>query len=271
MTRANGAAPAADDDDAPDDEIHPEAPDPDDMVVVEYGGQTYAVPPELEGALMRHADYQHRVLAVEQQRQALAAGHAALAQAAQAHGQRLADHARLMTLNDHIAQLSKADWPALQQQNPAQAQQLMGQLNQLKQAKALAASQLQHRQEVAAFNRQRRHAQQVQEGQAVLQRDIPGWSPALAQELAQYAMSQGLSPQELSQLADPRLVKILHHASLGHQVLQQRSAAQRLGQAQTVRPAIQVGGTGGGPKDPGRMSTDEWMRHRRGQLRKKGR
>jgi hypothetical protein len=271
MTRANGAGPAADDDDAPDDEIHPEAADPEAMVPVEYGGQTYAVPPELEGALMRHADYQHRVEAVEQQRQALAAGHAALAQAMQDHGQHLADHARLMTLNDHIAQLSKVNWPALQQQNPAQAQQLMTQLNQLQQTREIAARELQHKQNVAAFNRQREQAQQAQQCHAILQRDIEGWSPAMAQGLADYAMGQGISPQELAQLTDPRLVKILHHAHLGHQALQQRSAAQRLAQAQRVRPAIQVGGTGGGPKDASRMSTDEWMRHRRGQLRKKGR
>jgi hypothetical protein len=64
-------------------------------------------------------------------------------------------------------------------------------------------------------------------------------------------------------------VKILHHACLGHEAQQQASAAKRLAKAQAVRPAIEVGGSGGGPTDPNRMSTDDWMRHRRGQLRSK--
>jgi hypothetical protein len=93
----------------------------------------------------------------------------------------------------------------------------------------------------------------------------------MANRLAQYALGQGLSPEDLNELSDPRLVKILHHACLGHEAQQQASAAQRLAKAQTVRPAIEVGGTGGGPKDPNRMSTDEWMRHRRGQVRSKTR
>ena len=64
-------------------------------------------------------------------------------------------------------------------------------------------------------------------------------------------------------------MKILHHACLGHETQQQASAAKRLAKAQAVRPAIEVGGSGGAPTDPNRMSTDDWMRHRRGQLRSK--
>ena len=270
MSRPNGAGPAADDDPR-DDEIQPEAPDPDDQVEVEHEGQAYVVPSALKGALMRHADYARKVQALAQHRQALEAGHAALAQASQALGEHLADHARLANLQDQIGRLSQLNWPALQQQDPAQAQQLLTQLFQMRQTHEIASGALQHKQAVQAFERQRQRAQQVQQAHAVLSRDLEGWSPQLAGRLAQYALGQGISPEELNDLSDPRLVKILHHACLGAEAQQQTSAAQRLAKAQTVRPAIEVGGTGGAPTDPNRMSTDDWMRHRRSQLHAKAR
>jgi hypothetical protein len=270
MSRPDGADPAADDD-ARVDDIQPEAeaPDPNETVQVEHEGQAYEVPAALKGALMRHADYTRKTQALAQQRAALDAGHEALAQMAQAHGEHLADYARLVALDDQIGRLEQLNWPVLQQQNPAQAQQLMTQLFQMKQAREIAAGQLQHKESVKAFDRQRQHAMRVEQGHAVLAQKIDGWSPQMAAKLAQYAQDQGLHPEEIAGLSDPRLVMILHHASLGHEAQQQSAKAQRLTQAQAVRPAIQVGGTGGAPTDPNRMSTDDWMRHRRTQLRTK--
>jgi hypothetical protein len=227
------------------------------------------VPAALKGALMRHADYTRKTQALAQHRQALEGARQALAEAAAAHGADLREHGRVALLGDHIDQLSQLDWQALQQQDPAQAQALLHQLFQLRQAHEIAAGRLQHRQAVAAFDRQREHARRVEHGHAALQSEIDGWSPELAGRLARYAAGQGITTEELDELSDPRLVKILHHACLGHEAQQQASAAKRLAKAQAVRPAIEVGGSGGGPTDPNRMSTDDWMRHRRGQLRSK--
>jgi hypothetical protein len=179
------------------------------------------------------------------------------------------EHARLAGLDDQIARLSALDWERLQQQNPAQAQALVAQLLQMKQAREVAAAGLRHKADVRAFHAQRDRARRVEQGHAALGRHIDGWSPEAAGRLVQYALGQGISHEELDALDDPRLIAILHHACSGHEAQQQRSAAQRLTKAQTVRPAIEVGGTGGAPKDPNRMSTDDWMRHRRGQLRTK--
>lgn len=275
MTRPNGAAEAAADDDARAadalhaDDLQPEAPEPDDLVEVEHDGRTYAVPAALKGALMRHADYTRKTQALAQHRQALEEVREALAEAAAAHHSNLREHGRVALLGDHIDQLSQLDWPALQQQDPAHAQALLHQLFQLRQAHEIAAGRLQHQEAVAAFDRQREHARRVEQGHAALLREIDGWSPELAGRLAQYAAGQGITAEELDELSDPRLVKILHHACLGHEAQQQASAAKRLAKAQAVRPAIEVGGSGGAPIDPNRMSTDDWMRHRRGQLRSK--
>jgi hypothetical protein len=271
MNRPDGAAEAAADDELRPDDIQPEAaePDPDEPVEVEYEGRSYAVPHALKGALMRQADYTRKTQALAQHRQALEGAREALGAAAARVGRNVREHGRVALLGDHIDQLSQLNWPALQQQDPAQAQALLHQLFQLRQAHEIAAGRLQRQEAADAFDRQRERARQVEQGHAALGREIDGWSPELAGKLAQYAAGQGITPEELDELSDPRLVKILHHARLGHEAQQQASAAQRLAKAQAVRPAIEVGGTGGAPTDPNRMSTDDWMKHRRGQLRSK--
>lgn len=261
---ADGAPEATDMAEAP-------APDENGQVQVEHEGQVYAVPAALKGALMRHADYTRKTQELAHHRRSLEAAHEALCSAADAQGAHLHDCARLIALRDQIAHLEQQDWPAMQRQNPGGAQQLLTQLFQMKQAHDLAASQLAHKQQVEAFEQQREHAEQVEHGHAQLAHHIEDWTPDYAARLGQFAMSQGLTPDEVSSVSDPRLVMLLHHAYRGHQADQQQAAAERLAQVQAVRPAIQVGGGGASPQDPNRMSTDDWMRHRRSQVRKKAR
>jgi hypothetical protein len=270
MTKPSGAASAAAEDDVRPDEIQPEAEAPE-TVLVEHEGRIYELPAALKGALMRHADYARQTQDLAHQRQALEAAHAAVSEMARRHGEDLDAHARLAGLEDQIGQLERLNWPLLQRQDPARAEALMGHLFQMKQTREIAAGHLAHRQSVKAFEQRQAHAARLEHAHAVAAREIDGWSPERAQQLAHYALEQGISEDELTALADPRLLKVLHHACLHHESEEQKSAAERLTKAQAIRPAIEVGGAGAGPKDPNRMSTDDWMHHRRGQIRSKGR
>ena len=274
MPKSNGAADAAADGAAVrDEELQPEAEGPtaDDTLTVLIDGEPHEVPAALRDVLERAARHEAAGAELDRRAQMLEAGRQALADRMQAHEDHFTEHARLAALDDQIARLSQVDWAGLQRQDPQQAQALMGQLFQMKQAREIAAGHLHHRQSVRAFEARREHAARSEHAHAVVSREIEGWGPGRAAEVAQFAMDHGISLDELSALADPRLIKILHHACNGHAALQRKSAGARLTAVQAVRPAIQVGGTGGGPKDPNRMSTDDWMRHRRGQVRGKTR
>lgn len=53
----------------------------------------------------------------------------------------------------------------------------------------------------------------LERGHAELARDIPGWSPELADELGRFATREfGFTEAELATVIDPRLVKLLHRA-----------------------------------------------------------
>jgi hypothetical protein len=99
----------------------------------------------------------------------------------------------------------------------------------------------------------------------VLARDIPGWSPELAAKLADYAIGQGITPEELRAAADPRIWKVLHkafHAEAG-------ARGEPSAKAQAMRPAVSIAGaaaSGGGVRDD--LATQDWMRRRNEQVRK---
>jgi len=101
--------------------------------------------------------------------------------------------------------------------------------------------------------------------EAELARDIEGWSPQMAAELARFGRAKGFTDEELAGVEDPREVKVLHLAMLGEQAM----AARAFGR---FRPPVQLGGGGwGGAAPSDRQSTKAWMQARQSQLRKKAR
>lgn len=110
--------------------------------------------------------------------------------------------------------------------------------------------------------------QRLAAAHAELERDIEGWSPELADEIAAYARARGFTAEEVAGVEDPREVKILHLAMLGEQALAQQAHERAFGR---FRPPTTVGGRGHPRTLSDRTSADAWMQARRNQLRKKAR
>ena len=256
-------APAADPADDPAD---------GDLEDVEFDGRTFRVPQALKGALMMHADYTRKTQEVAAHRQDLEQRAEALAQHAQAMEASFHDRARLVLIDQTLAGHEDLDWDAWEAQDPQGSHALLRQHIQLKEARAELSARLRRDEDEQALSQQRSRAALAQEGHAVLSRDIPGWGADLQAKLAQAGQDEfGFTAEELSQVLDPRLIKLLHAAWEGRRSQAEFSQAQRHLRAQTARPANQVGGNAQAARDPKRMSTEDWMRHRNDQLKKKGR
>jgi hypothetical protein len=78
-----------------------------------------------------------------------------------------------------------------------------------------------------------------------------------------------VTTEELSQMADPRLWKLLHKAYRADEAGREEGAARSAAQAQAVRPAVLVSGAaagGGGVRDE--LATKDWMARRNAQMAK---
>ena len=247
----------------------------DDTAEIEHEGQTYHVPKALKGAFLMHADYTRKTQDVAEQRRTLAERDQSLQQRAQVHYEHLTDIGRVLAHNEALAPYEQIDWQGLRISNPQQAQALWSQYAQMRTQRDAALTQLQTTltswQQVNAVDT----AQRIEESRAVLSRDIKEWSPELYGRLKEFGIREfGFTPQEVANTIDPRLIKVLHRAMIGDQLMKTAAAASRAAEQEGVKPLPQVGNSASATRwDPAykasdKASTAEWMKRRNEQLQK---
>lgn len=242
----------------------------DDTDEVEHEGQKYRVPKALKPALMFNADYTRKTQALAEERKALETARAAVT----AEDKEILDHrATVVAADRQLALFKDVDWQAILHQDQLNGTnrfaQLQLQYTQLKDARADADGQLRQKEQGRTLEQQRARAKQVEEGQAVLARDIKGWGPELAGKLSQFAEKNfDISQQELAQIVDPRVIKLLHRAFQNTQAQTSKQAVAQAAKVEAVKPTPKVGG-GAAPPPKGlddRLSADEWTRRRQAQV-----
>lgn len=241
----------------------------DDSEEIEHEGQKYRVPKAVKPLLMLHSDYTRKTQELAERARGFDSERETFTKSAHAERQLLAEGREVVALDWQIEQLKAVDFAALQQSDPNRAQQLFWQLTQLQGMRDSKARELQQQIAHRQSQSERQSANRRDQAQAVLARDVEGWSPELQSKLAAFAMSPelGFTANELAQVEDPRIVKLLHLAHLGQQAVHKLKAAGAPAAPQPT-PTRTVGNSSPAAKNPDRMSTEEWMNHRKSQLRK---
>lgn len=221
-----------------------------DITVVEHQGKTYRIPKALKPALMMQADYTRKTQELAESRRALDAERQAHAQDSQARDRFLEDHhgevARHTALSHQLAAFADVDWQGLQAQDPQQAAELWQSYNAMHAERQALGEGLTFAQEQRQAIDRQAFAQAVDHCHAVLAREVEGWSPQVGAELGDFGRQVfGFSADELNQVTDPRMIKVLHLARLGQQAQQQSSRARRIADGQRTAPARTLKGQSG--------------------------
>lgn len=267
MTIENVADEAANDTLLRDDQTCEEP----EQVEVEYNGKAYLLPPELKDALLRQADYTRKTQEVAESRRQLREAHAAHERKSMAMRAHMTGAARVIALNDQLAQFDQLDWRALQQNDPARAQVLLQHRARIKHLRDRAARAWTEKEREHISHSQRETARRVQEVHAHLPRLIADWSPELDVKLAKYGTAQGISQPEIIQAAlhNPAFVKLLHKAHLFDEAEKKKQTQQTFDAALAARPVTRVGGGGGTASrrttdsSGDALSAEEWAKRER--------
>lgn len=245
------------------------APAEDETCEVEHEGQVYRLPAALKGAFLMNADYTRKTQELAEHRRALAQDRAHLDKRSEALQATLSLRVALHAADEQLEAFEEVDWETFADEDPQGAQALWSRFQELVHARERYAWAISHQEtQTAQAAQQELEAQMARTG-AVLSREIEGWSPQVAAKLVEYASAFGVTLDELREIADPRLWKILHRAHLGDELAQRQMKAQGVEQAQAVRPAVSVTG-GAAPTGAVRdeLGTSEWMRRRNEQTRR---
>lgn len=246
-----------------DDQMLTEADADPETFELELDGQVHTLPAALKGAVLRQADYTRKTQELAEHRRALEAERAALAGRVSAHEGASRDEMRLAALDHEIKDLQGVDWEAYAAQDPEGAQANWAAFQQMTAARDQLAYAVSHHLERSALQAARQAAEAMAETGRTLSQEIEGWSPEVAGKLVDYAQAFGVTMEELREMADPRLWKLLHKAWRADQA----SEAGARETARTVRPAVSVsGGGGGGAGVRDELATKEWMRRRNEQM-----
>lgn len=268
----------ADNHDAQDDAASQEHAEEDEEI--EIGGKKVAMPKsiaaEIKSGTMRQADYTQKTQALADERRQVEAERAQGRQQAEQSQQYIKELSKVHALDAQLAEfraITPAQWEALSDEDPVQAQKLQFRMSALQQEHHAAAQAVAQKQHENALVEQQSFAKQLQDAEAYVQREIKGWSQERGALVNKFAEAEGVKlDQAFARLIiqQPALIKIMHKAELYDQLEKKQGAKQPAKPAPPPAPVTRVGASrASAAKDPSKMSSDEWMRHRNEQLRKR--
>lgn len=263
---------AAEQHDDQDDSASQEQAEEDEEI--EIGGKKVAMPKsiaaEIKAGTMRNADYTQKTQAVAEERRAVEAERERVREEAQQQQQFIKEVAKVHALDDQLEQYKALNWMALSQEDPAGTQQLQIQYQALQQQRNEAAQAVTQKQSEHALNAERTLATQIQEAEAYVQREIPGWTPERGAQINKFASDMGVKvdrgfAQTLVQ--NPAWLKILDQAEKFSQLVAKQSAKPKT-PTPPPAPVTRVGAARASAKvDPAKMPIGDWMAQRNKQAR----
>jgi hypothetical protein len=274
-----------------------------DAEEIEHNGKKYKVPKDLKEGNLRQDDYTRKTQTLAEERRAFEAERATgleqktLQQAEFIQAMR-EDVGKVHLLETEVKKFETVDWRAAQQQiamlaaDPnrfQEAQQAQSQYNLAWSQFTAAERDLTQAKSALTEKEQRLSQEQTQRVQATmretvqtLQRDIPGFTPDLANKIVDHAMKAfGLQPEEARQMNDPRVWKLIHSDFAKASEIEklkaengklkgQKTAQTSNAAAQQVKPAVQVRGSApanSNPRDDQPM--DDWVKSERARMARK--
>lgn len=237
-------------------------PPEDELEDVEIDGKAYRLPKELKDGYLRQADYTRKTQEVSEQRKAVESRQAELQVQQQRQMEFAGEIAKLGALNARLAPYEQVqDWPTFLRQGGAEAQAHYAEFQALQNERNAFAQSLGQKVQERAAEEQRETAKQIEAGRAELAKHIKGYGPDTLSKLETFAAPFGFSPEEIRQAeSDPRSIRILHLAEIGHRALQAQQKTQQLAQGQNTKPVQTLRGAAGS-KSPDKMSPSEMAKH----------
>lgn len=235
---------------------------------IEFSGKKYNLPKELKSAFLMQSDYTRKTQEVAEQRKAIEAEREAFSRQIESQQRQSKLAAKINYLDEQIGEYSQADWNELHAHDPAKAQQLFMHYSQLKDQKVAAEREYNENEQKHQYEHQTMLSQKIQTEQAILARDIKDWSPAKAQQLSEFAVNKlGFHPNDVAQVYDAKIVKLLNMAYMADQMINKAAAPKAKVVDIKETPTVSTKAANAGTKDPSKMSDAEFARWRKAQIK----
>ncbi|MES2367370.1 MAG: hypothetical protein V4563_15950 [Pseudomonadota bacterium] len=254
------------------------APESDDEEA-EINGEKYRIPKtlsahlkDLEQGRLRQEDYTRKTQTVAEERKELESRQQQLVAREQFQQQHVQAVAEVISIDKQLANYQALDWNGLMDANPVQAMKLDRQMRELQTQRTQIVSGIDQEQQKQTQAQHQSAARQRQEAMEMLSRDIKGFgTPEVTKALMDVGKELGYKPEELTNVTDPRAIKLLHEAHLYRKLVAKQLSEAKPKPAE-VKPITRVTPGSGAVKksisDPG-ISMADFVKLRHEQTRRK--
>ena len=250
---------ASDEDQDVEDELQPED---DDSEEFDWNGKKVRGPKGLKDGVLMHADYTRKTQETSALRKELDDRSQRLDQQFQASEEYLDARADLRVVTKELERFKEYDWSQYQQHrlsDPLSADEAWNYAQHLRNQKGQLEASIQQHEGRRTADAQQSVAKRMQETHEHVKANLKGWTPETDKQVIDFAMSKGISQDELRNTMDPRIYEMIYLARIGAQVLN-KPAPKPTAQAKPTEPLKVVGGrsTPAARKSLGEMSMEEY-------------
>ena len=239
----------------------------DDSEEIDYEGEKYKVPPKLKEAFMRTADYTQKTQGLAEQRRDFEAAQQRFAQSQQLQQRHIQEVAKVISIDERLAQYAQIDFNALTDADPVQAVKLDRQYRELQQQRNQVVQSIEQAQAHIANESSQATARQLQEAAATLSREIKGFgTPEVTKALVATAKSLGYKDEELANITDPRPIRMLNELKTLREIVSKITKEAK--QTPEAKPITRITASKGeATRDPAKMSDKEFAAWRTRQIK----
>lgn len=250
----------------------PVEPEPEEEDELDLDGDKVKLPKKLaekvKAGILRQQDYTRKTMELAEQRKATEAQKAAQEELFTSLRD---DIGMVNALKHQLKAFEGIDWTQL---DPQTYHRYRVHEDSLKRELSTAEAGLNEKEAGLKSQREQALATARQEAAAVLARDIPNWGAETARQVIEHGIQgYGLTPDEVREMVDPRLWKILHdNRSMKAELdtLKSKQAKATAVQASaSVKPAAPTKGSFSGAGVHDKLPAEEWARRRNAEVAKK--
>lgn len=194
------------DEEASDGEPEDDGEATDELAEVEYEGKTYNVPPELQKALLRQADYSRKMNEVSAKEKVYSERMSAAehyVQGAEKYAEVLAE---VQSVDAQLKQFDAVNWQQLRADNPGEYAALAADMQTLRLSRDTAVRKAQGLKGEIEKAQQTSLNDKRNEMHKTLSKDLKGWGDELGEKIVKYALEKGYQQADLLTVTDPKWV-----------------------------------------------------------------
>lgn len=244
-------------------EVDEDKPDESDLDELDFGFAKYSVPKKLKEAVEAlQGDYTRKTQEISSTRKELEERAARLDQQFAASEEYLDARADLRMVAKELERFEGFDWSAYQQArmtDPLQADEAWNYAQHLRAQKAQLEGVVQQHESSRTASVQQEIAKRMQETHEHVKANLKGWTPDTDKQVIDFALSKGVTREQMQNLMNPLVYEMLYLARIGHEALA-KPAPNPKKQAAPTQPSKAVGGrsTPAASKSLSEMSMEEY-------------